>query len=274
LANVALHGLEYETKTALGPILFTYMKKSRHYATVKNAQSSLSVIRYADDFVVIHESKEVIEKTKEFIQQWLHKMGLKLSETKTRIVHILKSVDGSEIGFKFLSFLVRQYPVSCRKSGRITLTKPSSESQKIHMATIKQLLKYKIAATQEEIIDLLNPTIKGWSNYFRTSAASKSFSKMDDYMFHRLWKWACMRHPNKGVLWIKRKYFRKYKNNHWRFMTNDGKLLNLHSDTHIRRHVKIQGTHSPYDGDTEYWTKRLGKRINQDNMINDLVRCA
>jgi RNA-directed DNA polymerase len=165
---------------------------------------------------------------------------------------------------------VRQYPVKCRRSGYATLIKPSPEGQSRHMAIIRETLKLTLAAEQEEVIKRLNPIIRGWSNYYKHSIASAIFSKIDDYMFHRLWNWACKRHPTKGAGWIKSKYFRRYRENCWRFRTHDGNMLNLHSDTHIKRYIKIQGIRTPFDGDTEYWTQRLGKKFAG----NGMMRCA
>jgi RNA-directed DNA polymerase len=66
--------------------------------------------------------------------------------------------------------------------------------------------------------------------------------------------------------WIKRKYFRKYGNNCWKFRTENGLMLVRHSETHIRRHIKVQGARSPYDGDTEYWTKRSSRKSKTNDM--------
>lgn len=46
-------------------------------------QSTLSLIRYADDFVIIHEKLTIIEKCQEIISQWLSHMGLSLKPSKT-----------------------------------------------------------------------------------------------------------------------------------------------------------------------------------------------
>ncbi|GHT99995.1 hypothetical protein FACS1894126_6310 [Alphaproteobacteria bacterium] len=86
LANIALHSLEYETKQALGDELFNYLKSSLGQAGRKRSPMNLCIVRYADDFVIMHESREIIEKAKEFVQQWLKQMGLQLSET-TRAFH-------------------------------------------------------------------------------------------------------------------------------------------------------------------------------------------
>ena len=85
-------------------------------------------------------------------------------------------------------------------------------------------------------------------------------------MFHKLWKWARWRHPTKGERWIKRKYFRSYKNSKWRFRTEKGQILIHHNNIHIKRHKKVQGKRSPYDGDIEYWKKRQSREEKSNDM--------
>jgi RNA-directed DNA polymerase len=268
LANVALHGLEYETRKALSADIFRYMRETRGKANHKDAQQKFCVIRYADDFIIIHESKEIVLKAKQFVEEWPKQIGLKLSENKTRIVHTLKSGEGIECGFDFLGFSIKQYHSKVRTRKYVTHIKPSVDSQEKHRESINEILKHKISGSQKGIIDDLNPVIRGWSNYYRSAVSSKIFHKMDNYVFQKLWKLGCKRHPSKGLRWIKRKYFRGYKSDTWRFSTPNGFRLTLHSETHIRRHTKIQGTRTPYDGDLQYWGKRSNKKRFS---INDLA---
>jgi RNA-directed DNA polymerase len=271
LANIALHGLEYELKKVLREDIFQYLKKKTKSAGRRDAMGSLQIVFYADDFVFIHESEEAILKAKKFVEEWLKEIGLTLNQSKTRIIHTLNSKDGNKSGFDFLGFSVRQYPVTTNARKYKTLIKPSLESQKRHRKAIDEWLKRLTATTQEEVIKALNPVIKGWSNYFRSGVSSQIFSAMDSYVFKKLWKWARWRHPNKGLRWIKRKYFRRYKRNNWRFATSDNSRLVLHSETYIKRHVKVQGTSTPYDGNLQYWSKRSQKR---NFSIHDLAeRC-
>lgn len=46
------------------------------------------LIRYADDFVVTGATKEILEEAKSLIEDFLRARGLRLSEEKTKIVHI------------------------------------------------------------------------------------------------------------------------------------------------------------------------------------------
>ncbi|WP_369408583.1 reverse transcriptase/maturase family protein, partial [Wolbachia endosymbiont of Atemnus politus] len=75
LACVALHGIESHVKETLANDLFQYIKKEKGKASNYAAQRSISVIFYADDFVVIHESEEIILKTKHLIEKWIKTIG-------------------------------------------------------------------------------------------------------------------------------------------------------------------------------------------------------
>jgi RNA-directed DNA polymerase len=77
LANIALHGME----TVLNEWVKTWK------GTKKENLKSFSFIRYADDFVCLHESKEVIEQAQEILEQFLQPIGLQLKPEKTQITH-------------------------------------------------------------------------------------------------------------------------------------------------------------------------------------------
>jgi RNA-directed DNA polymerase len=254
LANIALDGME------------TYLiDKLRKKGCKANdlKRGKLSIIRYADDFVVMHENKAVIEDSKLIIAEWLKQRGLELSEEKTKIVH-------STEGFDFLGFNVRHYKNETKgyraknfanKQGFKLLIKPSKKSIKAHSDKIKQILKQMKASPQEEVIRKLNPIIKGWTNYFRIGVSTETFSQLDHFMWQKLWAWSKRRHPTKSRKWIADKYFHTIGNRKWRFATTkDGQIdlvLNQYKDTKIQRHVKVQKGKSFYDGDLIYWAKRL-----------------
>jgi RNA-directed DNA polymerase len=91
LANIALHGMETKIKE-----FATTWKGGK-----RDNQKSISLVRYADDFVILHEDLNKVLEAKEIIEQWLKEMGLELKPSKTRITHTLNEYDG-KIGFDFL----------------------------------------------------------------------------------------------------------------------------------------------------------------------------
>ncbi|MFP3023075.1 MAG: group II intron reverse transcriptase, partial [Wolbachia sp.] len=229
-------------------------------------------ITYADDFVILHESEEIVMKAKILVEKWLETIGLELKPSKTRISHTLKSLNVMKPGFDFLGFTVRQYTTRRSKKGYKLLIKPSRKSIKQHELAIKHKLREMRGAPQETVIKSLNPIIIGWSRYYTSVVSSKIFSSIDDAMHRKLWKWAVFRHSNKGKGWIKRKYFRKYKNDNWRFMINKRAYLARHGDHIIKRHIKVQGTKSPYDGDWIYWGNRLTKVPGKSPRVIRLIK--
>jgi RNA-directed DNA polymerase len=120
--------------------------------------------------------------------------GLTLSAEKTKITHV-------EQGFDFLGQTVRKYK-------KKIIIKPSAESLNRLLRRIRCLIRKKIARTQEEVIETLSPQIRGWAQYHRSSCARKSYEKVDHEIFRALWRWSKRRHPNKGLRWIKEKYFK------------------------------------------------------------------
>jgi len=272
LANIALHGLENDTKQALLQNLLTYQKGKRKGTEVKRALTTMSIIRYADDFIVMHECQEIVMKAKSFIEEWLKEMGLEIKPSKTHISHSLIEVGEKEAGFDFLGFTVRQFPDKQTKKGYKLLIKPSRQSQKRHSKSIKDTLRSLRAAPMEAIITALNPIVNGWSRYFKPAVSRKVFEYMDHKMFYKLWQWATYRHPGKNRHWIKRKYFRDLGKERWRFMTAKGVYLSQHSDHPIERHTKVRGTKSPYDGDWIYWATKLGKSLTITPRVAKLLK--
>lgn len=226
------------------------------------------MVRFADDLVILHSSREAVELAAEKIERWLHDRGWHRNPKKTRLTHTLTPVDG-QVGFNFLGFQVRQYPVgkthtgrsanqwSEKKLGYKTHIKPGKEEIKRHMGEIKQRLRKLGHRSQAEVIDTLNPVIRGWTNYYRTVVSSEVFARCDATLYAQLTSWAKKKHPSRGKIWISKKYWRKIGDARWVYATPEGKKIRTHSTTTIRHHIKVKGTVSPYDGNLFYWYKRV-----------------
>lgn len=251
--------METETKHILKKELFDHMKKKHGKASYLLSARMLSVIRYADDFIILHEDENIIIKAKAFIQEWLQKIGLELKEEKTAIGHTYLSKEGKEPGFDYLGFNIRQYKGNTSKKGFTTLIKPSKKSLLNHLRSIKETIRNHRGERQDTLIRNLNPMIKGWSRFYQSVVSRKVFEKADHITFQKLWRWARYRHPHKGMRWTKHKYFLQHGKDYWRFKTRDEKILVRHSDHKIKRFVKVIGTKSIYDGNMHYWASRKGK---------------
>ncbi|NJL99248.1 MAG: group II intron reverse transcriptase/maturase [Synechococcaceae cyanobacterium RM1_1_27] len=251
LANIALHE--------------THLKK-KFTTRFKGRNQTLSVVRYADDFVILHESKGIIQMAKEETEQWLNEIGLQLKESKTRLCHTLISDGCQNAGFDFLGFNIIQrgmnpkhtggYPGTDRKRGFKTFITPSKEAVSRFKKMIGELIMSSRNLSQKKLIDRLNPRILGWARYYRTVVSSRTFSKLDGYIFQKLRGWAVYRHPNLTIGPILSKYWGMNRGLGWKFITSDNRheLARL-SSVKITRHVKVFQDRTPYDGDFDYWSR-------------------
>jgi RNA-directed DNA polymerase len=264
LANIALHGMEERVKQ--------YAETLK--GNKRGNRKAISLIRYADDFVLIHENLEVLLRGQEIIEEWLAEMGLELKPSKTQITHTLNEYKGN-VGFNFLGFNVRQYPIKGihnsgknpqgKRLGFKTLIKPSEEKIKLHIEKIGDTIKRHKAASQATLIKQLNPVITGWTNYYKTVNSSKVFKYCDHLTYQQLRVWSLQRHPNKNTDWVINKYWHSIGNRNWVFHSQDGFTLKLHGDTQSVNHTKVQGERSPFDGELIYWSSRMGKHPEMPN---------
>ena len=264
LANIALHGMEKHLKT------FAETTPSKYKDSKRDKRSRMGFVRYADDFVIIHEDLSVLNDAKIVMEKWLSNMGLELKPSKTRICHSLEQLDGEKSGFDFLGFNFKHHKAGknhCAKNtkgislGTKFIIKPSEEKIREHYNKLRDTVDKYPNAPQCVVINALNKIIRGWSYYYSTTCSSRIFSGLDHLIFKKLWRWARKRHPQKGARWVRHKYWHPLRKSLWGFRTL-GKIkvhLYKHSETAIQKHIKVKGEASPYNGDWVYWGERMGK---------------
>jgi RNA-directed DNA polymerase len=134
------------------------------------------------DFIITGRSKEILEnEVKPLIVEFLKERRLKLSENKTYITHIAE-------GFNFLGKHIRKY-------GGKFLTRPSPDNVKPFLNEIKATVGHHLHSPVEKLLLKLNPMIRGWAIFHRSSASKATFHKVDDYIFCELSRWMRRRHP-------------------------------------------------------------------------------
>lgn len=254
-ANMVLDGLEDMLNASYGPQQAgKYDRRAR--------RNKVHFVRYADDFVITGNSKELLEgEIKPLVREFLAERGLELSEEKTKVTHISE-------GFDFLGQNVRKYCLG--KPNEKLLIKPAKRNVKAFLDGIRDTIRALKTATQETVIAALNPKITGWANYHRHVVAKAIFSKIDNSIWRALWNWARRRHRNKDRHWIRSRYFHPIGSRSAVFsckvVQEDGlekKLcLKRMDDVPIKRHVKIQAAATPFDPSYEqYFEKRDAKKM-------------
>ena len=181
LANVALHRLDR--------------------AWQSTACRAGSLVRYADDFVVVCRTAAQAMQAEQRAGAVLAEAGLQLSSEKTRIVELTRSKEG----FDFLGFHLRKVE-SWKWRGKWYLQRwPSARAMKSIRARIRELTDRRFAGLALEIVvKRLNLVLRGWGNYFRTGNSARKFSQIDSYVHERLAILASTKHGRTGRSWTTR----------------------------------------------------------------------
>jgi RNA-directed DNA polymerase len=261
--NVALHGREQVVAASDG-----------------HGPSRPQLIRYADDLVVLHPELAGVQAARATLEQWLAGIGLELKPSKTRIPQTLDYHEG-QVGFDFLGCTVRQFRVGKTHRGRERygrlrgvkpIITPSKEAIRRHVQTLGDLIRNHRTVTQDDLIDMLNPRIQGWATYYRSVPASATFAACDSQLYHQLRSWCCRRHPTKARRWIIAKYWRPSATRRWNFASPSGATLRRHTQTAIRRYVKVRTAASLFDGNLVYWAPRLQRHPETGVTLGRLLR--
>ncbi len=170
LANVYLHVLDER-----------WTREHAHLGTL---------VRYADDFVVMCDTTTACEEAERVIRDILEgELGLELHPEKTKRVDL---TEGKE-GFDFLGCHLHK-----RVSGRLLEkygkrryflqrwpARPAMKRvrQRVHELTDR---RWNGVKDVRDLIANLNPVLRGWGNYFRTGNAAQRFKQLDSYVWRRL----------------------------------------------------------------------------------------
>lgn len=255
LANAVLDGMEEALDNEFGSRRNLSGRRNRQMRRLTKL-NGVRVCRYADDFIILGRSRELLEdRVKPVIMAFLKERGLELSLEKTKITHTTE-------GFDFLGQNVRRYQLRSGKSK--LLIKPSRKNIRTFLASIRATIKKMASAKQESLIHKLNPMIRGWGNYHRHIASKNTFNKVDHEIWTALWRWAKRRHPQKGLGWIRRRYFHTIRGVQWVFgcqvedAGGNREMLTLApmSAIPIVRHVQIKLAANPFDPEWDAYFER------------------
>lgn len=300
LANIALDGLEEILSVQKGHIIYSKIMSSGKRKPSKREVQKYKFTRYADDFVVTSPKKEWLEEVLPIIEEWLAKRGLELNKEKSQIRNV------REKGFSFLGFDIRQFPKNVLREGsnryrRIArkmsheqkpdakrkhlvprskpkdeevfacIIKPGKKETAEFLKEVGKFFKTKARSmTFEQIINHLNPKIRGWGQYYRYVVSKETFTKIRKDILDKLWRFLKRRHPGKSVTWIRKTYYTTVDRDYYvpyaiktsgRNKGTKVTLVNIAKDVPIIRFVKVKGTNSPFNPELQdYWKKRKTTR--------------
>ncbi|MBV4417393.1 group II intron reverse transcriptase/maturase [Clostridium tyrobutyricum] len=250
-ANLTLDGMEHEIAKS-----YFLTKKGKISYHSRNNPNQIHIVRYADDFVVTANNKEVLKSIKDILKTFLADRGLELSNEKTSITHINK-------GFDFLGWNYKKY-------NEKLIIQPSVKSIKKVVKKLSEIIHKNKTSKQEHLIYKLNQVINGWCNYHQKVCSKQIFNKLNYNIFNMFWRWAKRRHPNKSARWIKNRYWRRKGTRDWIFSNGKATLIRP-TDIPIVRHERLKLDMNPYINKQYFLTKQERRKAKRRKAYKETV---
>jgi len=146
------------------------------------------LVRYADDLIIMCGRETYAQAALAALQQELGTLGLTLHPDKTRVVDLSQGREE----FIFLGCAIRKRRSIQRNPRAYYMQRrPSPRAMKRIRQRVHELTDARHSGAKDvlEIIDALNPVLRGWGNYFRTGNADRAFTRIDDYVRRRIHRW-------------------------------------------------------------------------------------
>ena len=149
-----------------------------------------TLVRYADDFVILSKSKPDALKAIQVLKAVFRKLELSMNTEKSKLVHLYKG----QSGFDFLGFHHRRMPV-LKKRGRVDhplRSHPSKKAMKKMRAKVTEETspRNRLYWSPERVLENLKPIIQGWRNYYASidrSVSLRYLAKVDYHLYRRLY---------------------------------------------------------------------------------------
>ena len=215
LANFTLNGLEDAVNKSIYPL--TKSKEQRKQVKLKDGEKrkislSTTCVRYADDFIVITRSKNILDKyVQPAIEAFLKERGLWLSPQKTKLYQLANpeaQLDFLGYTFKYAkNWSPKRSVIWTKKTLEAIAVYPNKGKLQAFIKSIKKIIYESQNLSAVELISILNPKIRGWANYFNLENSSHYREILRQALYNSIWTWMRKKHPTLGKRTLAKMYF-------------------------------------------------------------------
>ena len=199
LSNVALSILDDYFAEAWRAMGDSYQREQRRRKGLANYR----LARFADDWVaMVAGTRADAEHVSAEVAAVLLPMGLRLSEEKTRIVHI-------DQGFDFLGMHIQRHKQR-GSTKHFVYTYPSRTALAAVKAKVRDATRRSTNQTLATLLHRLNFVLRGWTNYHRHGAAAKTFAYISAFTWRRVWCWLSHKYSKTGMGVLRRHHTRNW----------------------------------------------------------------
>ncbi len=145
--------------------------------TMQGEYTYIQYARFADDIVILvnYYYKWLAKATYKRLMEELDKLGVKVNRDKTKMVDLTK-----RDSFSFLGFVFRRVKTRRGKWG-VSIV-PKMKVRTALLRNLKEIFRRYKSQPLSRVIELINPILRGWTNYFRIGNSSECFAYVKDWV--------------------------------------------------------------------------------------------
>jgi RNA-directed DNA polymerase len=154
--------------------------------------------RFADDLVILVDGyrkwKWLVQAVYQRLLEEFAKLDVQINTEKTRQVDLT----GDE-SFGFLGFDLRRVKTLGGQWG-VHMT-PRMKARKALLHNLKEIFHRFLSQPVDRVIELINPVLRGWVNYFRVGHSSRCFGYVKDWVGKKIRRHLMHARKRKGFGW-------------------------------------------------------------------------
>jgi len=182
----------------ISPLLSNIYGHALDALWAKEAGHLGKIIRYADDLVILCRTESDAKQAYAWLQRTVQALHLKVHPDKSRVMYVGDGADG----FDFLGFHHRMV-MSTKYGRRFCRPIPSRKAMASVRAKVKAITapRHLLKRPMHEVVEELNPVLRGWGNYFRWGNSTRKFTQIDGYVHERLALFDSKKRKKRGRRW-------------------------------------------------------------------------
>ena len=139
----------------------------------------LEYARFADDLVILVDAYRqhdwLLKAVNRRLREELAKLHVDINEEKSRYVDLAKGDSFGFLGFEF------RWIRSLQDKWRPYYT-PKLKQRTVLLRKLKDIFRRFVSQPVRRVVQLINPIVRGWVNYFAIGAASRCFGFIKDWV--------------------------------------------------------------------------------------------
>ena len=160
--------------------------------------TAVQYARFADDMVILIDAHPrhdwVVRGVDRRLREELAKLRVEVNEDKSRMVDLRKGESFAFLGFEYRRILSRNGVWRPNFA-------PKQKKRKALFEKLREIFHSKVSQPVANVIEAINPILRGWVNYFRIGNSGRCFSMIKAWVEKRVRRHMMRSRKRKGFGW-------------------------------------------------------------------------